>query len=158
MKTLRDLQQYLKTHCTAQVEVFNNNQKTTFSLEMWSDNHGVFDLRIIADGKLGETITDCTFLKLQEMIDQYQSWWIRPMDVAVNNFHQGVREWIETDEETYDEMLCVLPPEYHRPGVFAVGEPKTHKNGIPIFYCFKRDDQNRYWVQLMSVEQLKTEE
>lgn len=164
MKTLRDLSEYLKTRSTAQVEAFDKGKKTTFSLDMWSNdqrNSGLFDLRLVADGQLGEAIANCTFLKLQEMIDQYESWRIRPMDVAANNWYQSIKEWVETDEETYDEMLCVLPPDYHRLGMFAVGEPYTHAYHdsvpIPIYHCFKKDNQNRYWTQIMSIDELKKE-
>jgi len=35
--------------------------------------------------------------------------------------------WKNTTEERYDEMLCVLPPEYWKGGAFLVGEATNHR-------------------------------
>jgi len=64
--------------------------------------------------------------------------------------------WQETTEEKYDEMLCVLPPEYMAGGSFVVGEPVTHrpctisKHLAPTFDGFTIH-LNKFWATKESV-------
>lgn len=54
------------------------------------------------------------------------------------------KEWLETSEERFFEMLEVLPPEMMLGGGFLVGEPAIHKrdgisgNVMPAFDAYKK--------------------
>jgi hypothetical protein len=155
MNTLKDFWNFLKSNSTGCIECFDaQDQKTTFSLEMWNKAQGFCRLDAMINGEMF-TVLECTPIKLQEILDKYKSWWVRPLEVAADNWNKGKKVWVETDEELYDEMLCVLPPDFHARGAFAVGEPKTHIGSTPIYYCFKEDKQGFYWVQVMSIDELK---
>jgi hypothetical protein len=48
-------------------------------------------------------------------------------------------EWVETNEETFHEMLNVLPPAAWHGGAFLVGEASDHSysTGRPRFQCYR---------------------
>ncbi len=154
MKTLKDFWNFLKSNYTGCIECFDEDQKITLSLEMWNKKENFCRLDVMIDGEM-ITVNPCNFSKLQEIIDEYKSWWIRPLEVAKYNWQHGIKEWVETDEDLYDEMLCVLPPDFQAGGAFAVGEPANHVGSTPIYHCFKKDKQGQYWTQMMSINQFK---
>lgn len=47
-------------------------------------------------------------------------------------------QWIETTQNMYFEMLCVLPPTIMRNDNFLVGEPLRHVNGEAVYSCFTK--------------------
>ena len=74
-------------------------------------------------------------------------------DKMKSNYYSQNNEWVETDEETYHEMLCVLPPEAMAQGAFLVGEPWNHNgDGEAVFACFKYRDK-KYSAQYMTMKQ-----
>lgn len=80
----------------------------------------------------------------------YKSWEIDARDVAIWNYYQNKKEWVEVSKEYYWDCLETVPPAYHRNMVFACGEPYTYNNsGDPVYFFFKADN-GKYWVQLMS--------
>jgi hypothetical protein len=49
-------------------------------------------------------------------------------------------KWKQVPAERYDDMLCMLPPAFHGPDHFLVGEPMDHRGpkGQPRFTGFVR--------------------
>lgn len=60
---------------------------------------------------------------------------------------EAPRTWTETTEETYTNMLEVLPPAAWHRGGFLVGEAMDHsaKTGRPRFECYKQQG-GKYFV------------
>ena len=74
---------------------------------------------------------------------------------AEQKYNAGDRSWTETDQETYDYFLEVLPPIYV-PGAFAPSEPwKDDPTGQPLFLFF-RNKNGRREARYASVKDMKT--
>jgi len=54
-------------------------------------------------------------------------------------------KWNPTTEKHYDDMLGCLPPASWGNGGFQVGEPFSHRGGLPTFETFKCID-GEYFV------------
>ncbi len=79
------------------------------------------------------------------------------------NYHLKNGEWVSTDYETYDEMLCCLPPEaMGTSGSFLVGEPWSYNDaGDHVFAAFKElkddSDQCTYFAKYMTLKEFNVE-
>lgn len=59
----------------------------------------------------------------------------------------GKRTWRETTAEAYEYALCVLPPDYRKNRLFAMGEIYDHSpSGEAIYYFFTEDQNNRFFA------------
>lgn len=55
-----------------------------------------------------------------------------------SDFDSYVKRGQEIDEEIYDYFLGVLPPIYHKNGVFQVSEPYSSFSGQETYSTFKK--------------------
>lgn len=73
---------------------------------------------------------------------------------AQDLYNQGNREWVETDEETLEHFLNVLPPIYGR-GCFACSEPWKFDNQGRDVYIWLRNFNNKFEARYATAEEMK---
>lgn len=64
------------------------------------------------------------------------------------------KDWIETTEAMYWNMLECVPPRCMAGGRFLVGEAKTHVNGEAVHACFWSKDGG-YFAKHMTVAEFR---
>jgi hypothetical protein len=70
---------------------------------------------------------------------------------------QDQSKWVETDEETYWDMLETLPPIRMLKGAFVFLEPlHTDSEGYTVHACFKTV-KGRYYARYMNVPEFDKE-
>jgi len=56
----------------------------------------------------------------------------------------------EIDSEIYFYFLEVLPPIYHKNGVFQVSEPYSHIEGKPTYQTFQKIGSKYYYLGILT--------
>ena len=80
----------------------------------------------------------------QKMFDLLNSYSDAPFDADRISGKRSVGEWFETDAQSHDYMLNILPPLFMRPGMFAVSEFLTGSI-TSVFLCLSIYGDLRYF-------------
>lgn len=68
-------------------------------------------------------------------------------EILITNISQvdkAGRKYVQVTEDVYDNSLEVMPPIAWTGNFFAMGDPKSFKNGKPTFYCFDKIEDKFY--------------
>jgi hypothetical protein len=76
------------------------------------------------------------------------------VETAQNLYKQGNREWVETDPQTFEYFLNVLPPIYGR-GCFACSEEWMHNHQGEGVYLWFRNFSGKYEARYATVAEMK---
>lgn len=76
---------------------------------------------------------------------------------AKENWKNNHPEWLETDEDTFEELLECVPPRRQHKAAFMCGETFTYdSNNEPVFMACKREG-GKYFGKLMTVREFNSE-
>ncbi|MDR2981418.1 MAG: DUF1419 domain-containing protein [Puniceicoccales bacterium] len=76
---------------------------------------------------------------------------------TVEDWKSGNRTWRETTAEAYEYALCVLPPDFRKNGLFAMGEIYDHSpKGEAIYHFFTEDKNGRCFAIMGTIQEAKS--
>jgi hypothetical protein len=75
---------------------------------------------------------------------------------TLGDWKSGKRTWRETTAEAYEYALCVLPPDYRKGSLFAMGEIYDHTpTGEAIHHLFTKDENGRFFTIMGTIREIK---